>query len=141
MFQKHLNQLEKTIQKNDLKSKILLFLLTMAILTDVCGSRVANVLFSNSDECYWNAYFLFQSLESFLFASSLFFIYKYYFYRPLKNHLFRWIIESWFAICSGDLLDNIFGDRYEANMFDYIALGCIVSSLLNILWIKFVNKE
>jgi len=145
MFQKHLNQFVEHIQKNGLrnnvKNDVLLSLLVLAICSDVFGSTIANVLFPTSDNGYWNAFFCFQSLSSVLFSSLLIHLYRFYFYRPFKKGLFRWLIESWFAVCCGDLLDNLIGDRYETNIFDFLTLGCIVSSLLNILWIRFVNEK
>jgi hypothetical protein len=141
MFQKHLNQFVKQIQKKGLKNNILLFLLITSILSDTLGSRVSDFLFPYSDENYWTAFFCFQSLSSFLFASVLLYLYKVYFYKPLKKCVFRWVVESWFAICTGDLLDNLFGNRYETNIFDFLTLGCIASSLFNVLWIKFRNQK
>ena len=145
MFQKHLNLFVNQIQgkglRNDVKNDILLTLLVLAICSDVFGSRIANILFPSSDNAYWNAFFCFQSLSAFFFSSLLMHLYRFYFYRPFKKGLFRWLVESWFAICCGDLLDNLFGGRYETNIFDFLTLGCIVSSLLNILWHRFVNKE
>lgn len=136
MCRKHLNRLKRVTQKDDRKNNFLLLLLFLAILTDVCGPWFANVLFSNDDAKYWDAFFLFQSLESFFFA--LVFLKS---YKLILNRSFaRWVVESWFAICLGDFLDNLFGNRYEVNIFDCIALGCIVSSLINILWNKYVLK-
>jgi len=141
MFQKHLNQFVKQIQKKELKNNILLFLLITSIISDTLGSRVSDFLFPDNDSAYWNAFFCFNSLSSFLFSAVLLHLYRFYFYKPFKKGMFRWLIESWFAICSGDLLDNLFGNRFETNIFDFLTLGCIVSSLLNILWNRFVNKE
>ena len=141
LYRKRLNQSKRLIQRNDLKNSFLLTVLFCGISIDIFGSRIADLLFCDNADGYWNTYFCFKSLESLLFSIVIFYAYKYHVNSVLKNNLFRWVLESWLAICSGDFLDNLFGDRFQTNLFDFVVLACIISSFSNILWKRYINNQ
>jgi len=54
--------------------------------------------------------------------------YEFYIFRPLKNNLSLWLVNSWLGFCVSDLIDVLCGERSEFTHFDAIAvIFCAVS--------------